>query len=78
MNPHQRSLQARVKNRNEPKQLMPKSEDLSKSLEIKLTWTFDTEFPTVFNISYTFITFNSAVTHRQMSYGYPRGTDIST
>ena len=29
MNPHQRYLQAKVKNRNEPKQVMPKSQDLS-------------------------------------------------
>ena len=34
MNPHQRCLQAKVKYRNEPKQVMPKSEDLSRSLEI--------------------------------------------
>ena len=35
MNHHQRCLQAKVKYRNEPKQVMPKSEDLSMSLEIK-------------------------------------------
>ena len=35
MNPHQRCLQAKVKYRNQPKQVMPKSEDLSRSLEIK-------------------------------------------
>ena len=28
---------------------MPKSQDLSGSLEIKLIWTFDTEFPIIFN-----------------------------
>ena len=33
MIPHQRCLQAKVKNRNEPKQVIPKSEDLSRSLE---------------------------------------------
>ena len=61
MNPHQ----AKVKYRNEPKQEMPKSEDLSRSLEIKPIWTFHTEFPTiVFNKSYTYITFKSAVKHR--------------
>ena len=27
------------------KQVMPKSEDLSRSLEINAIWTFDTEFP---------------------------------
>ena len=61
MNPHQRCLQAKVKYRNEPKQVMPKSEDLSRSLEINAIWTFDTEFPTIFNKSCTYITFKSAV-----------------
>ena len=51
MNPHQRCLRAKVKYRNEPKQIMPKSEDLSRSLEINAIWTFDTEFPTIFNKS---------------------------
>ena len=46
MKPHQRCLQAKVKYRNEPK-----SEDLSRSLEIIAIWTFDTEFPTIFNKS---------------------------
>ena len=49
MNPHQRCLQAKVKYRNEPKQVMPKNEYLSRSLEINAIWTFDTEFPTIFN-----------------------------
>ena len=35
------------------KQVMPKSEDLSRSLEINAIWTFDTEFPTIFNKSCT-------------------------
>ena len=35
-------LQTKVKYRNEPKQVMPKSEDLSRSLEMKVIWTFDT------------------------------------
>ena len=52
------------------KQLMPKSEDLSRSLEINAIWTFDTEFPTIFNKSCTYITFKSAVKHRQLGYGY--------
>ena len=51
MNPHQRCLQAKVKYQNEPKQVMPKSEDLSRSLEINAIWTFDMEFPTIFNKS---------------------------
>ena len=55
MNPHQRCLQAKVKYRNEQKQVMPKSEDIR---------TFDTEFPTIFNKSCTYITFKSAVKHR--------------
>ena len=67
MNPHQRCLQAKVKYRNEPKQVMPKSEDLSRSLEINAIWTFDTEFPTIFNKSCTYITFRSAIKHRQLS-----------
>ena len=32
---------------------MPKSEYLSRSLEINAIWTFDTEFPTIFNKSCT-------------------------
>ena len=52
---------------------MPKSEDLSRSLEINAIWTFDTEFPTIFTKSCTYITFKSAVKHRQLGYGYPRG-----
>ena len=55
-NPHQRCLQAKVKYRNEPKQVMQKSEDLSRSLKIKPIWTFHTEFPTIFNKSCTYIT----------------------
>ena len=54
-------------------QVMPKSEDPSRSLEINAIWTFDTEFPTIFNKSCTYITFKSAVKHRQLGYGYPRG-----
>ena len=73
MNPHQRCLQAKVENWNEPKQVIPKSKDLSRSLEIKPILTFDTEFPTIFNESCTYITFKSAVKHRQLGYGYPLG-----
>ena len=43
------------------KQVMRKSEELSRSLEINAIWTFDTEFPTIFNKSCTYITFKSAV-----------------
>ena len=42
------------------KQVMPKSEDLSMSLELNAIWAFDTEFPTIFNKSCTYITFKSA------------------
>ena len=56
MNPHQRCLHAKVKYRNEPKQVMPKSEDLRRSLEMK---PFGTEFPIIFNKSCTYITFKS-------------------
>ena len=58
------------------KQVMPKSEDLSRSIEINAIWTFDTEFPTIFNKSCTYITFKSAVKHRQLGYGYPRGQTV--
>ena len=58
------------------KQVMPKSEDLSRSLEINAIWTFDTEFPIIFNKSCTYITFKSAVKHRQLGYCYPRGQTV--
>ena len=38
MNPHQRCLQAKVKYRNEPKHVMLKSEDLSRSRETNAIW----------------------------------------
>ena len=69
MNPHQRCLQVKSNSRMSQKQVMPKSEDLSRSLEINAIWTFDTEFPTIFNKSCTYITFKSAIKHRQT---YPR------
>ena len=59
MNPHQRYLQAKVKYRNEPKQVMPKSEDPSRSLGINAIWTFDTEFPTIFKKIYAHILLSS-------------------
>ena len=59
------------------KQVMPKSEDLSRSLEINAIWTFDTEFPTIFNkIKHIYISLKSAVKHRQLGYGYPRGQTV--
>ena len=58
------------------KKVMPKREDLSRSLEINAIWTFDTEFPTIFNKSCTYITFKCAVKHRQLGYGYPRGQTV--
>ena len=51
------------------KQVMPKSEDLNRSLEINAIWTFDTEFPTIFNKSCTYITFKSAVKHLYVMLG---------
>ena len=75
-NTHQRYLQAKVKYWNEPKQVMSKSKDLSRSLEINAIWTFDTEFPTIFNKSCTYINFKSAVKHTQLGYGYPRGQTV--
>ena len=50
MNPHQRCLQAKVKNRNEPKHVMLKSQDLSRSLVIKLIWTFNMELFQLFQL----------------------------
>ena len=76
MNPHQKCLKAKVKYWNESKQIMPQSGDLSRSLEINAIWTFDTEFPTIFNKSCTYITFKSAVKHRQLGYGYPWGQTV--
>ena len=76
MNPHQRCLQAKVKYRNQPKQVMPKSKDLSRSLEIKPIWTLNTEFPTIFNKSCTYITFKSAVKDGHLSHGYPQGQTV--
>ena len=71
LNPHHRCLHAKVKNRNEPKEVMPKNQDLIKSLEITILWKFDTEFPTIFNKTHAHnITFKSAVIHIQLSYGY--------
>ena len=39
----------------------------------KLIWTFDTKFPTIINKSCTYITFKSALKHKQLSYGYLQG-----
>ena len=58
---HQRCLQAKDKNRIEPKQVMPKGEDLSRSLEIKLIWTFDTELPGIFNQTCTLYYFQVCI-----------------
>ena len=59
------------------KQVMPKSEDLSRSLEVKLIWTFDAEFPIILNKTCTYITFKSEAKHRQLSYnGNPRGKTV--
>ena len=54
MNPDQRCLQAKVKNRNEPKQVMQKCGGRSRSLKINLIWTFDTEFPIIINKTFTY------------------------
>ena len=60
------------------KQVMPKREDLSRSLETNAIWTSDTEFPTIFIKSCTYITYKSAVKHRQLGYGYYRGPSSAT
>ena len=56
MNPAQRCLQAKVKNRNEAKHVKSKSQDLNRLLEIKVTGTFYMEFPTLYNKTCTYIT----------------------
>ena len=58
------------------KQVMPKSEDLSRSLEIYAILTYDTEFQTIFNKSCAYITFKSAVKHRQLGYGSRQGQTV--
>ena len=45
---------------------MPKSEDLSRSLEINAIWKLVTEFSTIFNKPCINITFKSTVKHRQL------------
>ena len=53
-----------------------KCEDLSRSIEINVIWTFDTEYLTLFNKTCTYITIKFVVKHRQLSYGYPRGKPV--
>ena len=69
-------LTSQSKNQNEPKLVMPKNQDLSRSLEIKVIWTFDAEFPTIFNETCTYITLKSAVKDRQLRYYYPHGKPL--
>ena len=47
-----------VENRNKPKQVMSKSQDLYRSSKIKMIWTLDTEFPT-FAINYAHVLLSS-------------------
>ena len=51
MNPIRDAYKPKSNTGMSQKQVMPKSEDLSRSLEINAMWTFDTEFPTIFNKS---------------------------
>ena len=51
------------------KQVMPKSEDISRSLEINAILTFDTEFPTIFNKSCTYIALWLSSTYVRESSG---------
>ena len=66
MDPHQRCLQAKYW--NEPKQVKQKSEDLSRSLRIKVIWTFDTGFPTIVNKTCTYITFKGSIKQYWLSW----------
>ena len=50
------------------KQVMPNIRDLSRSLEIKVIWTFATNLLLFLNETCTFISFKSAVKHRQLIY----------
>ena len=43
---------------------------LSRSQEIKLIRTLDSEFPTIFNRTCAYITFKHTMKHRQLSCGY--------
>ena len=46
-------IQAKVKNQNEPRQVMQVRDKTlkSRSFKIKLIWTFDTKFSTICNIA---------------------------
>ena len=58
------------------KQVMPKSEDLSRSLEINAIWTFDTEFP-IISINHAHILLSSLQLNTPQTTGLrlPLGTD---
>ena len=73
MNPHQRCLQAKVKYRNEPKQVMPKSEDPRRSLEINAIWTFDTEYITVHIVYHSisqYVKVYKTISYNEISFGF--------
>ena len=78
MNPHQRCLQDKVKHWNEPKQVMPKSQGLSRSLEIKNEHLIQNFKLCSIKHGHNYIIFKSAVKHRQLSYGYHRGQTCQT
>ena len=67
------------------KQVMPKSEDLSRSLEINAIWTFDTEFPNILFIRYArastlyddFLSRSCRLTSKLLRQGYERFKLIS-
>ena len=56
---------ANVKNSNEQKQVKRKRHNLSASLEIKIIWTFITDFLTIFNKTCTYNTFKFAVKQKR-------------
>ena len=78
MNPHQKCLQDKVKHWNGPKQVMPKSQGLSRSLEIKNEHLIQNFKLCSIKHGHNYIIFKSAVKHRQLSYGYHRGQTCQT
>ena len=56
---------------------MPKNQVLSRLLEVKVICKFITDFPTMINNTRTYITFKSAVTHKQTRHpGYNTSTPL--
>ena len=76
MNPDQRCLHVKVKNRNEPK---PKNQDLSRSLEINVTCIFCTELSTnvIFNETCAYYYFQVCTQTQTTGLRLPADTNCS-